>query len=137
MKTEESFGFVVVLRGSPDRFLLVRQFLNWSFPKGHGEVGETPLDTARRELFEECGVTDVEVLPDKTFTEEYDFERDGEQRHKRNTFFLAMAKDDVVRPLPGEILECRFASYEEAMELFEFENAKRILHEAREALRAV
>ena len=53
----EVYGSIVV---SPQqRFLLVRGRATgkWSFPKGHLEGAESPLDCARRELFEETGVS--------------------------------------------------------------------------------
>ncbi len=35
----------------------------WEMQGGHIEEGETPLDTAKRELFEETGATDFEIIP--------------------------------------------------------------------------
>ncbi|MDD2675882.1 MAG: NUDIX domain-containing protein [Methylacidiphilaceae bacterium] len=49
---------VIVYRweeGKP-RYLLLRAFRNWDFPKGLVELGETPLAAARREVFEETGI---------------------------------------------------------------------------------
>jgi 8-oxo-dGTP pyrophosphatase MutT (NUDIX family) len=49
---------VIVYRwehGEP-RYLLLRAFRNWDFPKGMVEQGETPLAAARREVFEETGI---------------------------------------------------------------------------------
>lgn len=34
----------------------------WTIPKGHIEEGETAQDTAKREIGEEAGLTDVDVL---------------------------------------------------------------------------
>lgn len=34
----------------------------WTIPKGHIEEGETAQQTAQREIFEEAGLSDVEVL---------------------------------------------------------------------------
>jgi len=53
---------VVVVRPTTDqwRFLLLRVFRNWDFPKGGVESGELPLDAARREVEEETGLTELE-----------------------------------------------------------------------------
>ena len=56
-----SFGrypYVVILSRMEGKFLLSRhkQRTTWEFQGGHIERGETPLQAAKRELFEECGV---------------------------------------------------------------------------------
>ena len=39
------------------KYLLVKGFTGkWSFPKGHREKNETPLDCAKREIYEETGI---------------------------------------------------------------------------------
>ena len=52
---------VVVVRESVDgaRFLLLRAYRNWDFPKGLVEPGEDPLAAAVREVHEETGLTDL------------------------------------------------------------------------------
>lgn len=55
-----SAGIVIVRPdGAEWRFLLLRAFRNWDFPKGRIEDGETPLQAALRETAEETGLTDV------------------------------------------------------------------------------
>jgi 8-oxo-dGTP pyrophosphatase MutT (NUDIX family) len=52
---------VAVIRETADggRFLLLRAYRNWDFPKGHVEPGEEPLAAAIREADEEAGLTDL------------------------------------------------------------------------------
>jgi 8-oxo-dGTP pyrophosphatase MutT (NUDIX family) len=52
---------VVVVRESADgaRYLLLRAYRNWDFPKGLVEPGEDPVATAIREAREEAGLTDL------------------------------------------------------------------------------
>ena len=61
---------------SPLRFVVVCSFYkgqmllsyhgghhSWETQGGHIEAGEMPEDAARRELYEESGVTDAEIVP--------------------------------------------------------------------------
>ena len=34
----------------------------WSFPKGHVEQGELPLHAAIREIYEECGLSEIKLV---------------------------------------------------------------------------
>lgn len=43
------------------RYLVLRAYRNWDFPKGVVEPGETPLAAALREVREETSVDDVEL----------------------------------------------------------------------------
>jgi len=52
---------VAVVRSTPDgfRFLLLRAYRNWDFPKGIVEAGEDPLAAAIRETREETEIADL------------------------------------------------------------------------------
>lgn len=53
-----SAGVVVVRpNGKEWRYLLLRVFRNWDFPKGGVESGESPLQAALREVEEETGLS--------------------------------------------------------------------------------
>ena len=63
-----SFGrypYVVILSRMEGKFLLSRhkQRTTWEFQGGHIERGETPLQAAKRELFEESGAAAFEIEP--------------------------------------------------------------------------
>lgn len=51
----------VILRDTPDgmRVLMLRVFRHWDFPKGLMEAGESPKQTALREVREESGITEL------------------------------------------------------------------------------
>ncbi|MFZ1907761.1 MAG: NUDIX domain-containing protein [Burkholderiales bacterium] len=48
----------VIFRRTPQgvRFLVLRAYANWDFPKGMVEPGESELDAAKREIAEETGL---------------------------------------------------------------------------------
>ncbi len=57
---ERSAGVVVVRRAAPGwRFLILRAYRNWDFPKGLIEPGEAPFAAAVRETREETGIEDL------------------------------------------------------------------------------
>jgi 8-oxo-dGTP pyrophosphatase MutT (NUDIX family) len=59
--TRLSAGVVVVRATDAGwRYLLLRAFTHWDFPKGMVEAGEEPLDAALREVREETLITDLD-----------------------------------------------------------------------------
>lgn len=69
-KTWLSAGIVPVLReGKAPRFLLLRVFKYWDFPKGLVEKDESPFLAAKRELEEETGIRDVKFPWGEEFLE--------------------------------------------------------------------
>jgi bis(5'-nucleosidyl)-tetraphosphatase len=67
---KRSAGFVVV-RETPQgvRFLLLRAFKLWDFPKGMVEPNETQLAAATRETREETGIDDLELAWGEAYAE--------------------------------------------------------------------
>lgn len=57
--------YVVICSFYGDRLILSRQKKKqtWETQGGHIEDGETPLEAARRELFEESGIRNAELIP--------------------------------------------------------------------------
>jgi 8-oxo-dGTP pyrophosphatase MutT (NUDIX family) len=114
-----SAGIIPVRRfGSEMRFLLLRCFSYWDFPKGETEPGEDPLDTARREVAEETGLTDLDFRWWTSFVETPPY-----GRGKIARYYLAESpRGDVVlgiNPQLGfaEHQEFRWVSEEEARRL--------------------
>jgi 8-oxo-dGTP pyrophosphatase MutT (NUDIX family) len=59
---------VLVTRGDPIReFLLMRHPTRWDLPKGHVDPGETELECALRELWEETGISADAIAIDSAF----------------------------------------------------------------------
>lgn len=89
--------FLTRLNPNTDKYeilLIQKNFdtgLGWYLPKGTVEAGETPIQTASRELTEETGVEDfVIVRPIGEYS--YDFERDGIHITKTVKWFWGVTK---------------------------------------------
>ena len=92
---------VIVVRRTPDgpRFLLLRSFRYWDFPKGQVEAGETPLEAARRETREETGIGDLRFEWGEDF-----FDTDPYARGKVARYYLARTEQpEVVLGINPEI----------------------------------
>jgi len=67
MRLVKSCGFLL-LRQEPERsFLLMRHPTRWDLPKGHVEEGESELECAYRELYEETGIEAHDIDWDEKF----------------------------------------------------------------------
>lgn len=62
---------VVIVRRMPEgwRYLLLRVYRTWDFPKGGVEAGEAPLEAAVREVAEETALTDLDFRWGQGFCE--------------------------------------------------------------------
>jgi bis(5'-nucleosidyl)-tetraphosphatase len=84
---------VVAVRASVDgvRFLLLRAYRNWDFPKGLVEPGEEPLAAAIREVHEETGLADLAFEWGTEFIETEPY-----ARNKIARYYLARTRTERV-----------------------------------------
>lgn len=95
-----SAGIVVVRREAGGwKFLVLRAWREWGFPKGLVEPGETLLAAAQRETAEETGLRDLAF---RWGQESIDTEIYGD--HKIATYFLAATdRRDLILPVNPEL----------------------------------
>lgn len=130
MNWEYSCGAIVyTMKTGKPLFVVVQEMAGaYSFPKGHREGRETEIETARREVFEETGLS-PRFVEGFLETDEYEL-REKPDTSKRVTYFLAEFGDEPLIPRPGEIRNIRLLSYEDALPCFEHEGTRRILTRA-------
>jgi len=85
---------IVVARKEEDgwKYLFLRAFRNWDFPKGEIEPGESPLEAAVRETREETGITDLRFRWGEVFKETEPYNR----RTKVARYYVAQTSEDQV-----------------------------------------
>ena len=134
MKDEKSCGAVVFTKiGEEIKYLLIRSLRGvYGFPKGHTEGDETETETALREVLEETGLK-ITFLDGFRETDEYFISR-KKNIVKRVTYFLGFYEDQEIHFQRQELSGAFLVSYEEAMQLLQFESGRRILKEANEYL---
>lgn len=105
---------------------------HWSFAKGHKEKGETPIETAKRELFEEAGIKKVEFYSRKIeLKEKYLFtDRNKIKIKKTVDYFIAKAESKKIKIDNREIIDYRWALLKPAQKLLTFRQSKRIIKKA-------
>lgn len=117
-ETKSAGGVVLNQKGE---VLVVSQHGNsWSLPKGHIEIGEDALIAAKREIYEESGVTDLELVKELGTYQRYRISKlgtDDVSELKSITLFLFKTKQVSIKPVDPENPEGRWAEKDAVAEL--------------------
>jgi len=135
MKKERSAGAIVFIKDEEIKYLLLHyEEGHWDLPKGHVEKNETDIDTVRREVKEETGISDIEITPNFKEKIEYYFKQSKDLIKKEVVFYLAKSKTEQIK-LSFEHTGFIWLPYEKAVEKLTFKNAKQILEKANKFLK--
>jgi 8-oxo-dGTP pyrophosphatase MutT (NUDIX family) len=142
MEREFSAGGVLVkmIRGRATVAAIRPQGKNagtWALPKGNIDPGETPAETAVREVLEETGVQGrlVEKLGDVKYTYT---RRGGERVFKVVSFYLLRAGrgrlGEIEEAMRVEVAEARWLPLDEAPRLLAYGGERQMAAKARDRL---
>jgi 8-oxo-dGTP pyrophosphatase MutT (NUDIX family) len=146
MPREKSAGAIIfIMENSVPHYLLLHYGPgHWGFAKGHVEGNETEEETTRREVAEETGITDLNILPGFKKLEKYFFrqyrENISEADRKKGktpwvfklvTFFIGETKTKEVK-ISHEHTGFVWLPIEEAIKKTTFKNSKLLLQKANE-----
>lgn len=99
MKTKSAGG--IVIRG--DLVLVVNQNnTSWSLPKGHIERGETDIQTAKREIYEESGIRELKLIKKLDTYQRHKIGKSGREdksEFKTITMFLFKTEQKILKPV--------------------------------------
>lgn len=136
MPREISAG-VILFRRAPELHYLLLHYESghWDFPKGHIEAGEDAQQTAKRELKEETGISEVCFIEGYKQTLRYFFRQKGVGIFKIVIYFLAETDQSEIS-LSHEHIGFDWLPYDLAMSRLTFKNSQDLLAKAREYLQA-
>ena len=134
MPREISAGMILFRRvPEPSYLLLHYESGHWDFPKGHIESGEDPKETAKRELQEETGISEIHLLDGYKQALRYFFRQKGIGIFKVVIFFLAETTQSEVT-LSAEHVGFDWLPYDAALARLTFKNSRDLLIKANEHL---
>ena len=133
MKKTPTHAGCIVFRQDEEqiRYLIVSSSSgeHWVLPKGHIEAGETPEETALRELKEEAGVLG-EILQPLSIESRY-------KKSGKETVILYFLVKRVGTVQPMEKRKVRWESKKSALELLSFEDARSALQTAIDSIKKI
>ena len=138
---EEPFG-AAQGKGSRTLFLLLHyptrssksKKAHWDFPKGHIEKGEEEIDTVKREVKEETGLNDINIIDGFKERIKYYFTAEERTIFKTVIFYLAETKTKNVK-ISKEHIGFKWLPYKEALKQLTFQKPKDILRKVDNALK--
>lgn len=138
MRRDYSYGIipVQVQEGLWQMLLIQHHTGHWAFPKGHADPGESPQQTAERELLEETGLTLERYLSFEPFIENYYFSHQGQRIHKTVAYYLALVKGNVTIQ-EREIQNSQWLNLVEGYQQMTFKEGKRICIQVTEFLKTL
>ncbi|MGV8087017.1 MAG: bis(5'-nucleosyl)-tetraphosphatase [Candidatus Woesearchaeota archaeon] len=131
MKYEKSCGAVLFCNiNNKIKWLIIKHKSehngHWDFPKGHMESSESEIETARREVFEECGL-EFEIIDG--FKEVVTFSPYSGVIKDVMLFLGKMTSEKIVLKM-DELEDYKLLEYDDAIKLLTFDSSKDVLVKA-------
>jgi ADP-ribose pyrophosphatase YjhB (NUDIX family) len=125
IKTHSAGG---VVTNSEGKVLVVsQQGTSWSLPKGHIDPGEDALGAARREIYEESGIRDLEFVRELGSYERHKIGVNGgddRSELKVITMFLFRTGETLLKPVDADNPEAKWVEKSKVARLLTHEKDK-------------
>lgn len=112
----EAAGGLVI--NNKDELLMIYRNKHWDLPKGKMEAGESPDQTAIREVEEECGVKNLKIV--KQLASTYHIYYQNKNDCIKQTYWFEMSCNDTTKPSPQQeegIEEARWMAKEDVRKI--------------------
>lgn len=143
MLREKTVGVIIFRRNPEIGIQYLTLYLRgdyWNFPKGHTEEGESEIETARREVYEEVGIRDLKFIEGWRQQTQFIYKETHREKHEliRKDLVLYFAEtgmsakiDLPVKSGDGEKINgYAWLDIKMALKYLKFKNLKEILKEA-------
>ena len=127
MRIERSIGAVVF--NGKECLVLKYGMGHWGLVKGNVEKGENKHETILRELEEETGIKEAEIIGDFEEITEYYYSFKGEKIHKTVIYLLLKVNTKEVT-LSYEHDDFKWLSFNDAINQVDFANVKNVIKKA-------
>ncbi len=134
-RTETSAGAIILREVAGELKIALAQhrraIKSWALPKGHVEEGESLEEAALREIYEEAGLADVQLIKHLGTIMRESVKSNGDVVQKTIHFFLAYAPGNSHYPGPSDLsfTEVGWFVPREAIALLPFEAEQDFLRE--------
>ncbi|MFX1498455.1 MAG: NUDIX domain-containing protein [Promethearchaeota archaeon] len=129
MSLKEELSIAAIVYFNNEYLLLKYGLGHWEFVKGHKEEDETDEETIMRELREETGITDAEIVNGFKGKYDYNFAFKHQKIHKLVYCYLIKSNTKNVN-LSYEHVAFKWLPFHKAVKQLTYSNAKRLLKQA-------
>lgn len=132
---EKSCGIVVFREVENQRLYLLLHYPggHWDFAKGHVEKNEDEMTTAKRELEEETGITDIQLTEGFRERMHYYFRYKNTLSSKDVIYFAGKTQQENIK-ISDEHQNHDWLPYDQAKEKLTFDNAKNMIEKVEKFL---
>ena len=110
----------IVLNKNREILVVNQNYDSWSLPKGHIDPGESSLDAAKREIYEESGIKKLKYIRDLGSYERFKIGLDGtddKTELKKIYLYLFTTEEMKLQPIDPMNPEARWGSLSEVCDL--------------------
>ena len=110
----------VVLNKKKQVLVVNQKGTSWSLPKGHIENEESPVEAAKREIYEESGINRLKLIKELGKYQRYKISLDGrDDKSKMKTIFMFLFSTDqeVLKPQDPENPDAKWVNKNRVAEL--------------------
>ena len=132
-KTEKSAGAIIYYADEKGpKFLLLKYKTYWGFAKGIIEAEEGIEETMKREVKEETGLDNLEIIPGFRYVQRWFFRAEGRLVSKEAIFLLVKVTEEQASKvkISFEHEDFKWLSYEKALSYIKIKNNKEMIKSA-------